>query len=62
MMSRRSPGYDAIVLNFTNHAGVFGPSGRSTHRRPPERARPRQRVVAFHAALSSIPSGLNMRN
>ncbi|WP_020467307.1 ThuA domain-containing protein [Singulisphaera acidiphila] len=49
-------GYDAIVLNFTNHAGVFGPEWPDSTRRALLSVLERGKgVVAFHAALSSHP-------
>lgn len=49
-------GYDAIVLNFTNHAGVFGPEWPESTRRALLSVLERGKgVVAFHAALSSHP-------
>src|SRR5262249_7140139 len=47
-------GYDAIVLNFTNHAGTFGPSWPEETRRALLGVLDRGKgVVAFHAALSA---------
>lgn len=47
-------GYDAIVLNFTNHAGVFGPPWPEETRRGLLGVLDRGKgVVAFHAALSA---------
>lgn len=50
-------GYDAIVLNFTNHAGVFGPEWPDHTRRALLSVLERGKgVVAFHAALSAHPN------
>jgi type 1 glutamine amidotransferase len=47
-------GYDAIVLNFTNHAGVFGPTWPEETRRALLAVLDRGKgVVAFHGALSA---------
>jgi len=47
-------GYDAIVLNFTNHAGVFGPPWPEETRRALLGVLGRGKgVVAFHGALSA---------
>ena len=47
-------GYDAVVLNFTNHAGVFGPPWPEETRRALLGVLDRGKgVVAFHAALSA---------
>src|SRR5262249_3428006 len=47
-------GYDAIVLNFTNHAGVFGPTWPEETRRALMGVLDRGKgVVAFHGALSA---------
>ena len=47
-------GYDAIVLNFTNHAGVFGPPWPEETRRALLGVLDRGKgVVAFHGALSA---------
>jgi type 1 glutamine amidotransferase len=51
---RTFDGYDAIVLNFTNHAGVFGPPWPEETRRALLGVLDRGKgVVAFHAALSA---------
>lgn len=47
-------GYDAIVLNFTNHMKVFGPEWPESTRKALMGVLERGKgVVAFHAALSS---------
>ena len=47
-------GYDAVVLNFTNHMGVFGPEWPDETRRALLGVLDRGKgVVAFHAALSA---------
>jgi type 1 glutamine amidotransferase len=47
-------GYDAIVLNFTNHAGVFGPPWPEETRRGLLSVLDRGKgIVAFHGALSA---------
>jgi uncharacterized protein len=51
---RTFDGYDAIVLNFTNHAGVFGPPWPEETRRALLGVLDRGKgVVAFHGALSA---------
>lgn len=51
---RTFAGYDAIVLNFTNHAGVFGPPWPEETRRALLGVLDRGKgVVAFHAALGA---------
>lgn len=47
-------GYDVVVLNYTNHLGVFGPEWPEETRRALMGVLDRGKgVVAFHAALSS---------
>ena len=51
---RTFDGYDAIVLNFTNHAGVFGPAWPEETRRALLGVLDRGKgVVAFHGASSA---------
>src|SRR5262245_7087423 len=47
-------GYDAVILNFTNHGGVFGPPWPDETRRALLAVLDRGKgVVAFHGALSA---------